>query len=183
MHKEIIKRIYKILCLIVVGIVALSLDGSSKLVVNKANNETITNTVDLNMMALKVQEDINNDLYAAKDTYVGHLTGYTADCPLCTGHLACMSKLDVLNGNEHYEDKDYGKVRIVASSKNLACGTIVRFNKSSISNEPIIAIVLDRGVLGTSLDLLTNSHEYAITNIGRSTVSYDILRESWGKKE
>ena len=72
---------------------------------------------------------------------------------------------------------------LVASSTSLPCGSIVRFELPKISDEPIIAIVLDRGVLGTALDLLTNSNEYANTYIGRSTVEYDVLRESWGNKE
>lgn len=178
-----IKRVYQIILVIIAVALTVLINGSSKKIFLQAENETVTNTVDLNMMAMKLQEDIRNDIYSAKDTYVGHLTGYTADCPLCTGHLACLSNYDVLHGEEYYQDKTYGKVRIVASSKNLSCGTIVRFNKKSISDEPIIAIVLDRGVLGTALDLLTNSNEYANTYIGRSTIEYDVLRESWGNKE
>ena len=178
-----IKRVYQIVLVIFAIVLTVSVNGSSKKIYLQAQNETVTNTVDLNMMAMKLQEDIRNDIYSAKDTYVGHLTGYTADCPLCTGHLACLSNYDVLHGEEYYPDKTYGRVRIVASSKNLPCGTIVRFNKKSVSEEPIIAIVLDRGVLGTALDLLTNSNEYANTYIGRSTIEYDILRESWGNKE
>lgn len=179
MLKDFMKRFYQLsLVFILVSIVFLT--GSSTRTFNtKTNNKTVTNTVDLNTMALKVQEDIDNDLYSAKDTYVGHLTGYVANCPLCTGYLACNNQ-NVLDGTEYYHDKEYGDVRIVASSRNLACGTVIRFNQSRISDEPIIAIVLDRGVLGTSLDLLTSSHDYAVKTIGRSTVEYDVLRESWG---
>lgn len=177
------KIIYKVSLVTIALVIGLSFYSSSKSISLKTNNETVANTVDLNVMALKLQENINNDIYSAKDTYVGHLTGYTADCPLCSGHLACLSNYNVLDGTETYVDKTYGEVRIVASSRNLPCGTIIRFNQSRISDEPILAIVLDRGVLGTALDLLTNSHEYAVKTVGRSTVEYDVLRESWGNKE
>ena len=130
-------------------------------------------------MALKLEEDIANDLYSAKDTYTGDLTGYTADCPLCGGHLGCKPSYNVLDGTETYPDPTYGTVRIVASSKNLPCGTIIRFNKASISSDPVIAIVLDRGVLGTNLDLLTESEAYASEYVGRIRLSYDVLRKGW----
>ena len=178
-----IKKIYQLLLVVLAIAITLIINGSSKTIHLKAENETVTNTVDLNMMAMKLQEDIKNDIYSAKDTYVGHLTGYTAHCPLCTGYLACKSSYNVRDGEEYYPDPTYGRVRIVASSRNLPCGSIVRFNKPSISDEPIIAIVLDRGVLGTALDLLTATEEYANTYVGRSTVEYDVLRESWGNKE
>lgn len=135
--------------------------------------------INLTTMALKLQEDIANDIYSAKDTYTGDLTGYTADCPLCSGHLSCASSYNVKNGTEIYPDTTYGNVRIVASSKNLPCGTIIRFNKSSISSDPVVAVVLDRGVLGNDIDLLTNDLSYAYSSIGRSTITYDILRTGW----
>ncbi len=76
-------------------------------------------------------------------------------------------------------DKDYGKVYIVASSKNLPCGSIVSFNSKRISDDKVIAIVLDRGVLGNALDFLTPSEAYAAKYIGRSSITYDVLRSGW----
>ena len=52
----------------------------------------------------------------------------------------------------------------------------MRFNLSKLSNEPIVAIVLDRGVLGTDLDLLMPSENDASMYVGRNTLSYDVLR-------
>ena len=83
------------------------------------------------------------------------------------------------NGRTFFEDYQYGNVRIVASSKNLSCGTIVRFNLDKLSTEPILAIVLDRGVTGNSLDLLTENLDSAKI-LGRSSISYDVLREGYG---
>ena len=127
----------------------------------------------------KVNEMVENDLYSAKDTYTGQLTGYAHDCPLCGGTLACASNYNVRDRRDYYPDKEYGTVKIVASSKNLPCGTIIRFNKPSISPDPVIAIVLDRGVPGNNLDLLTPTEEYASKYIGRSTITYDVLRTGW----
>ena len=145
----------------------------------KVKNSNLNLSTDLTLMALKVEKDIQNDIYAAKETYEGDLTGYGADCPLCGGHLACMPSLDVLHGNVNYEDETYGSIRIVASSRNLPCGSVVRFNAPTISTDPIIAIVLDRGVGGTALDLLVESNFDASINVGRRKISYDVIRKGW----
>lgn len=145
----------------------------------KSSSDATNRTINLSTMALKLEEDIRNDIYSAKDTFTGDLTGYSADCPLCGGTLACMSSYNVLDGTDTYVDSTYGKVRIVASSKNLPCGTIVRFQMPNLSNDPVIAIVLDRGVLGNDLDLLTPSESYARRYVGRKSITYDILRQGW----
>ena len=163
----------------VIGIAMLLGSSSGINYYNNTSNSNLDFTLDLNAMAMKLENDIKNDIYSAKDTYTGYLTGYGADCPLCSGHLACMSNLDVLNGNVNYEDKTYGKVNIVASSKALPCGTIIRINEHKLHSEPMYAIVLDRGVSKYNLDLLTVSEDYARKNVGRSVVSYDVLRKGW----
>lgn len=153
--------------------------SSNSLVETRLTNDATNRTINLSTMALKLEEDIRNDLYSAKDTYTGDLTGYDANCPLCGGTLACKPSYYVKDGTDTYFDPIYGTVRIVASSKNLPCGTIVRFNAPSLSESPIIAIVLDRGVLGNDLDLLTPSDDYARQYVGRKTITYDILRQGW----
>ena len=55
------------------------------------------------------------------------MTGYSADCPLCTGYLACTGAY-VANGTTSFNDKEYGDVVILASSKNLPCGSIVIYD-------------------------------------------------------
>ncbi len=113
-------------------------------------------------------------------TYIGDLTGYSADCPLCGGTLACKSSYNVYKNNVvTYNDSTFGEVRIVASSTKLPCGSIVKFNSLRISNEPVIAIVLDRGVLNRDLDLLVPSESYAYKYVGRSKITYDVLRNGW----
>ena len=116
-----------------------------------------------------------------KTKYIkGTLTAYVADCPKCTGKLACKGSYDVLKNNvDTYVDKEYGEVRIVASSKKLACGSIVRFNLSSLSKEPITAIVLDRGVKGNNLDILMKTVSEAKSKVGKKNIEYEILRVGW----
>ena len=161
---------------LVVSLANISTSQEMTMVSNQASNRVIN----LTTMAMKLESDIKNDLYSAKDTYTGDLTGYGADCPLCGGHLGCTGQ-DVRDGTTTYLDPTYGNVRIVASSSSLACGSIVRFQLDKLSSEPIIAIVLDRGVLGQDLDLLMSSEAEARSKVGRTTLSYDVLRFGWAR--
>ena len=144
--------------------------------INKTENNNLNKTLDLHAMAEKYEELIQKDLYTPLDTFNGDLTGYAADCPLCGGKLGCNG-LDVLtNRTTNFYDSTYGTVRIVASSGSLPCGSIVQFDLPGLFNEKVTAIVLDRGVGGTNLDLLVESEEYAYNNIGRQYITYDVLR-------
>ena len=147
------------------------------------DNETILNdnknkVLDLNAMAIKMEEIRMNDLYYPKDTYVGYLTGYVADCPLCGGTLGCNGQ-NVLDKTTTYNDSQYGNVRIMASSTSLACGSIVSYTSN---DEKIVSIVLDRGVTGTNLDLLVSSTDEAY-KIGKKYITYDILRYGWSRSD
>ncbi len=146
----------------------------------KSYSDNINKNVNLSTMALKADEFRENDIYSARDTYTGDLTGYVYNCPLCNGTLGCLKDYNIKDGRTTYEDRTYGTVKIVASSTNLSCGTIVRFNAYKMQDNPIIAIVLDRGVTGNSLDLLSSNLDEAFT-LGRTVITYDILREGWGE--
>ena len=123
-------------------------------------------------------QGIYNPLY----TFTGDLTGYAGDCPLCSGYLACPPRTNVLKEGIYYNDKTYGTVRIVASSRNYPCGTIIRFKVNKLSKEPIYAIILDRGVGGNDIDLLTENEEYARKNVGRvRNLEFEVIREGWKK--
>ena len=140
------------------------------------SNINLNKTVDLHAMALKINEIQMKDRYYVLDSYVGDLTAYLANCPLCGGTLGCTGQ-NVLDGTTTYNDSLYGNVNIVASSSNLPCGTIIQFYYPGTA-EKRTAIVLDRGVVGNAIDLLVNNHEVAV-NIGRRQISYDILRYGW----
>ena len=178
MYKNIINHLNIAIKLLVLIICVMVIVGTNNGDEVKVSNNSLNKSLDLRLMAMKVEENIKNDIYAVKESYSGELTGYVANCPLCGGHLACMPTLDALGGVTTYEDASYGEVRIVASSRNLPCGSVVKF-ESSISPDPIVAIVLDRGVTGTDLDLLVNETSDAIHGVGRRKIDYDVLRKGW----
>lgn len=175
---KIFKTIYKITCTVIVVSVLLCFQESNIKMETKSTNTNINKNINLTAMARVINNFNYNDINAVLDTYNGWLTGYGADCALCSGYLGCNHQ-NVKDGTTTYEDKTYGTVRIVASSSNLACGSIVRFDNPKNKSEKITAIVLDRGVLGTSLDLLVESEEAANTQVGSSKINYDVLRFGW----
>ena len=169
--------IFEIYTLIIIVLLASSVSTGKK--ETKIDNESINKNIDLIAKAKKEEEFIQNDIYTPIDYFNGFLTGYAANCPLCGGTLGCNGQ-NVLDGTIYYNDADYGEVRIVASSSNLKCGSIVQFNLDTVSNKPITAIVLDRGVTGTNLDLLVSATSDAY-GIGRKYISYDVLRYGWSR--
>lgn len=163
-----------------VFIILISIFAVNKINVEKdygvVFNDNSNKTLDLTAMAIKMDEIRMQDLYYPLDTYVGNLTGYVANCPLCGGTLGCTGQ-NVLDGTTIYNDSQYGSVRIMASSTSLSCGSIVTY---TYNGEKITAIVLDRGVSGTNLDLLVGSSDEAY-NIGRKNITYDVLRFGWSR--
>lgn len=176
------KRVLNVIIKTAVIILFVMLSTSyMHIIETKTYSDNINKSVNLSTMAMKLEEIIESDIYSAKDTFTGDLTGYVFNCPLCNGTLGCKRSYDITDGKTTYPDETYGNVRIVASSKNLPCGSIVRFNVNRISSEPVLAIVLDRGVLGNALDLLSKDVEYAL-NLGRVVITYDVLRVGWGEE-
>ncbi len=171
----------------------LILETKATDMVLNAQNSNLNKQVDLKSLAIldikeEEQKNATETLSQTEEepvapmpiaTYDGRMTGYVYNCPKCSGRLACDSSIDLRNGNINYYDNTYGNVRIVASSKNLECGSIVSINASSVSSEPIIAIVLDRGVSGTKLDLLMPSEHEARKNVGNTKITYDVLRRGY----
>ncbi len=178
---RIASRVFKTTKILLLLLVVLVVQRANVMSKNeKLTNESLNKTLDLTAMAVKLNEINMADKYYPIDTFTGDLTGYAADCPLCTGYLACTGAY-VANGTTSYNDKDYGEVVILASSKNLPCGSIVAFDASYVSSEKVTGIVLDRGVLGNDLDLLVPSEDYALKKIGRHKLTYDVLRRGWDR--
>ena len=178
--KDILNKGLKIiLILILIYVVSDNLNSSNH--VRLLESYGLNEAVGVAALARKEQEEkpkpkpkpvVSNNLG-------GYLTGYGADCPLCGGTLACLSSYNVYKNNVvTYPDATYGNVRIVASSRNIPCGSIVAIN-SSLTSQPMLAIVLDRGVSGNNLDLLVATEAEAIKNIGRKKVTFSILRSGW----
>lgn len=177
-----VKMGLKSILLFFILLVCLYSSSNNKLV--KTEVYEFNKTLEMTAKAYKEEEEVPFDpiaeLYRVKATYTGSLTGYAADCPMCNGTLSCKPKYNVYkNGVVTYNDPDYGNVRIVASSKNLSCGSIISFESNRVSGGTTYAIVLDRGVTGKNLDLLVESEAYASKYIGRSTISYNVLRFGW----
>ena len=184
MKHYIKSRIIMVIEVIIIFTLLFALKKETNIVstLSVAMNNNLEKSLDI-----KVIQDNQNELYSLNEnsplyTFTGELTGYAGDCPLCTGYLACPPRTNVLKKGIYYNDKTYGKVRIVASSKNYPCGTILKFNVKKLSSDPIYAIVLDRGVSGNVIDLLTESEDYARKHVGRvRNLDFEVLREGWKK--
>ncbi len=174
-----VKNIFRILKLTILCTIVFVSSSKVNVYEAKVTNSNLNKAVNLTTMAQKVDEFDYEALFSVKNTYTGDLTGYVYNCPACSGRLSCMANLDLSNGQTTYMDSAYGEVRIVASSANLSCGTIVRFNAPGVSNDPVLAIVLDRGVVGNDLDLLSEDVAYALSHVGRRTITYDVIRNGW----
>ena len=148
-----------------------------------ALNDSYEKNVDIEVIQ-KTQNDLFLEgLDKPLFTFVGELTGYAGYCPLCSGYLACPPRTNVLKEGIYFKDKTYGTVRIVASSRNYPCGTIIRFKVNKLSFEPIYAIILDRGVGGNDIDLLVENEDFARTKVGRvRNTKFEVIREGWKKK-
>ena len=177
-----IKKLYKISCTCILLGTILCFQNSSITNVATTSNTNLNKNLNLNAMAKVIDNFRYEDLNQVLDSFHGTLTGYVANCPLCSGRLGCTGQ-NVLDGTTTYNDSQYGNVSIVASSKSLPCGSIVRFKNDTVSNTgELTAIVLDRGVTGTALDLLVDSNETALTKIGRRSINYDVLRFGWKRE-
>ena len=144
-------------------------------------NDNINKGLDKETIQVSQNQLYMEGLYNPKYSFVGDLTGYAGDCPLCTGYLACPPRTNGLEEGIYFEDKTYGTLRIAASSRKYPCGTIIQFDVGKISDEPIIAIILDRGVVGNDIDLLSENEDIARKQVGRvKNQEFKVLREGWG---
>ena len=116
-------------------------------------------------------------------SFVGKLTHYGPDCKGCGGTTACKG-INVRNGNIYYNDKEYGKVRIVAADRKLPCGSIIKINVDKYDKNGMYAIVLDRGgiIKGAKIDLLKTSERAKSPVRTINKASFDIIRLGYKKK-
>ena len=124
--------------------------------------------------------DIKEKATPVLATYKGIITAYGPDCVGCSGITS--SGYNVKN-NIYYNDKTYGKIRILAADKSLPFGTIVRISDLSIFKEPILAIVLDRGgAIGFNknvyFDLLYKSEKETLS-FGKRKATFEVLRKGY----
>ena len=114
-------------------------------------------------------------------SFTGRLTGYGPDCVGCTGRVACRPGQDVRGGNIHRYDPEFGMVRIVAADRRIPCGSIVKLHNIAIYDEPVVAIVMDRGgaVRGNIMDLLFETERNMRGFFTHNQLQMDILRWGW----
>lgn len=112
--------------------------------------------------------------------FTGTLTGYGPDCVGCSGVVACAPHPNVKNNNIYYNDKEYGKIRILAADKSIPCGSIIKISNFKFIGDDFYGIVLDRGgaIVGLTMDLLYPSEADTVI-IGRQyKINFKI--ERWG---
>lgn len=158
----------------------LCTSGLNRTSITVTTNENMTKAISYEVIEDHQTESYKSNLYEPVSNFVGELTGYAGDCPLCSGVVACKPRINVLEKGIMFNDSEYGQIRMVASSKKYPCGTILRFNANRVSDEPIIAVVMDRGVGGNNIDLLMENETQARSSVGRiRKLEFDILRLGW----
>ncbi len=158
-----------------------NLDFGEKQVIQKGINGL---TVEYNGVKLEVQKPQAEVIQVGEkilSTFVGSMTGYGPDCKGCGGKVGYGQ--DVRNGNIYYNDKSYGKLRIIAADKKYPYGSVFRISNSKVLGEPTLAIVLDRGgaVHGNKIDLLFESESKVPKGTTQKNVKIDVIRLGWNK--
>lgn len=121
---------------------------------------------------------IDTTSFEVIQTTFGSLSHYGHDCYGCTSNKTA-SGYDISNGNIYYTDSTFGSVRIVAAGYEYPLGTVLRL--TNVEENPIIAIVLDRGgAIGSGkkymLDLLTENNNQANQLGVKYNVQIEVLR-------
>lgn len=175
------------ICAGIIGYISLDQDSYKSL---DANNNNLNKSVPTKELVNSFQEldkrTINPVMYNSFEeavynsqyyptSFVGKLVHYGPDCPDCGGHLGCNGQ-DARNGNIYYNDAEYGKVRIVAMSSTIPCGSMIKINVDAYDPNGMYAIVLDRGVSGAMVDLLKESSKSKSPVRTVNDVTFDIVR-------
>lgn len=175
------------ICAGIIGYISLDQDSYKSLDAKNNNlnksvptKELVNSFQELNKRTIKpvmynnFEDAVYNSQYYPT-SFVGKLVHYGPDCPECGGHLGCNGQ-DARNGNIYYNDAEYGKVRIVAMSSTIPCGSMIKINVDAYDPDGMYAIVLDRGVSGAMVDLLKESSKSKSPVRTVSGVTFDIVR-------
>lgn len=186
--RRVIKYYILISCFFVVAFIIVGGNKKTNIVTSNVNNvkSVLSTRIVKQSTTLPTLVKNVNDIkkYGAnnKIKFIGTLTGYGPDCPGCGGIVYCRPNPDVRNGNIYYNDKEYGKVRILAADYAIPCGSIIHIkNFSFVSNKELTGIVLDRGssIVGLTMDLLYSSEADTVI-IGRQrNIEFTIERWGW----
>lgn len=176
------------ICAGVVGVISLdneTFKDADEAVNNNLNKSVSTKELvnsfqklDKKVLSPVMYNSFEDAVYNSKfypTSFVGKLVHYGPDCPECGGHLGCNGQ-DARNGNIYYNDSEYGRLRIVAMSSSIPCGSIIRINVDAYDPDGMYAIVLDRGVDGNMVDLLKTSGSADSPVQTVNNVTFDIVR-------
>ena len=192
LDKKIISGIFYVtgvlcICAGVIGVISFE---DKKMVSNESENTNLNKYVSTKELVATFREldkksinpimysNFSDAVYNSKyfpTSFVGKLVHYGPDCPECGGHLGCNGQ-DARNGNIYYNDNEYGKVRIVAMSTEIPCGSVIKINVDAYDKDGMYAIVLDRGVSGAMVDLLKTSASASSSVRTVDNVTFDIVR-------
>ena len=188
--KRVIRYYLIIISVFTIAFIIVSGNKKTNIVTSNVNNVKSllsTRIVRDDTSTVKLVTNVNEiKLYGMehKIKFIGTLTGYGPDCPGCGGHVACSPNSDVRNGNIYYNDREYGKIRILAADYAIPCGSIIHIeNFKFVEGNELTGIVLDRGsaIVGLTMDLLYPS-EKDTEIIGRQRdIKFTIERWGWGK--
>lgn len=148
--------------------------------VNVINNAKET-TIEVKIEEEKPQKEQKQEKKSLKTTQKQQKTANGTYKLTHYGHDCCKSGktatgYDVRN-TIYYNDNEYGNVRIVAMCKNIPLYSIVKIKNYKITGGDVIAIVIDRGVGCSTIDLLVeNEAKSSKLGIQRNTI-VEILRK------
>lgn len=173
-----------------------SYDKSIPLNVKKVNVEGKNGKIVTNLTTGEVMvfDSVDEEVVIGtgpKAEYTGMLTGYGPDCVGCTGLLYCPDSDGVYHyltndiNSTYFNDKEYGKVRILASDPTLfPCGTIIHIVNS---DRDIYGVVMDTGIAmrnawrnygNVLIDLAFTSESITAVVTNRNT-NFTVLRWGW----
>lgn len=184
---HVVRYFFTIIFIFIVAIIII--DGNKKVDIVTANVNNVKSIRSSRIIhEVETVKKVNNTLdikkYGSKYKieFNGTLTGYGPDCPGCIGVVYCSPNPNVLNGNIYYNDKSFGKLRILAADYSIPCGSIIKIeNFSFIPGNEFYGIVLDRGsaIVGLTMDLLYPSEDDTVI-IGRQrNIRFTIERWGW----
>ena len=187
--KRVIKYYSLIIGIFAIAFVLVSGNKKTNIVTSNVHNvksilsTRIVKNGDISSTKLvKNTNEIKSYGFKNKLEFTGTLTGYGPDCPGCGGHVACSPNPDVRNGNIYFNDKTYGKIRILAADKSIPCGSIIHIdNYKFVDGNEFTGIVLDRGsaIVGLTMDLLYPSEKDTVV-VGRQyNIHFSIERWGW----
>lgn len=184
---HVLKYFSFLICIFIVAVVIMDGNKKTNIVTSNVNNvKSIQSSRIIHEVESikKVTNTLDIKKYGStyKIEFTGTLTGYGPDCPGCGGMVYCKPNPNVKNGNIYYNDKTYGKLRILAADYSIPCGSIIKIeNFSFIPGNEFYGIVLDRGsaIVGLTMDLLYPSESDTVI-IGRQrNINFTIERWGW----